>query len=252
MPAGAVEREHLLAAQALAQRVFGDQRRELAREPGVLAAVEVGLHAVLDRCGAQLLQAPDLRLQRRFVAKVGERRAAPKRCVPLALEPLRVKLAGLDDQPVPARDGLETAGRRAERSPQPRHLDVECLAGGRGRVVAPQRLREDIGGDRFVRPDQQRGEQHPRARPAEVHRTPVVQDLQRPQDAELEHRLAASLSASDAQVLLAERRRGDRAALQRRSHRNMFGCSCADSPPALAVRMTPRKTRRGSPRRLRP
>ena len=58
----AVEREHELAAQALAQRVLGDQRLELADELGVAAERELGVDALLERRHAQLLEARDLRL----------------------------------------------------------------------------------------------------------------------------------------------------------------------------------------------
>ena len=74
-----VEREHLLAAQALAQRVLGDQRLELPRERRVLAAREVGLDALLERQHAQLVEAAHLGLRERLVAELAQDRAAPQR-----------------------------------------------------------------------------------------------------------------------------------------------------------------------------
>ena len=79
VPAGAVEREHLLPAQPLAQRVLGDERLQLPRDVGVAAEREVGLDALLQRQDPQLLEAPDLRLREGLVAEVGEHRSAPQR-----------------------------------------------------------------------------------------------------------------------------------------------------------------------------
>ena len=45
----AVEREHQLAAQPLAQRVLGDQRLELADQLSVAAERELGVDAPLER-----------------------------------------------------------------------------------------------------------------------------------------------------------------------------------------------------------
>ena len=74
-----VERAHLLTAQALAQRMLGDQRLQLGGEQRVLAALEVGLDALLERQHAQLFQPPHLRLREGLVAELAQRRAAPQR-----------------------------------------------------------------------------------------------------------------------------------------------------------------------------
>ncbi len=130
-----VEREHLLAAQALAQRVLGDQRLELARERRVLAAREVGLDALLERQDAQLLEAPHLALRERLIAELAQDRAAPQRerlaerlrrlgraagreqraaVLVAAREALGVELVRLDVEPVAARLGAQR-DRRAGR-----------------------------------------------------------------------------------------------------------------------------------------
>ena len=75
----AVQREHQLAAQPLAQRVLGDQRLELADELRVPAGGEVGVDALLERREPQLLQPRALGLRERLVGEVGERRPAPQR-----------------------------------------------------------------------------------------------------------------------------------------------------------------------------
>ena len=79
LAAGAVEREHQLAAQALPQRMLGDERLELADELGVTAERQVGVDPLLERRQPQLLQPRDLGLGERLVGEVGERRPAPQR-----------------------------------------------------------------------------------------------------------------------------------------------------------------------------
>ena len=61
LAARAVQREHQLAAQPLAQRVLGDERLELADELGVPPQREVGVDPGLQRGEAQLVQPRDRR-----------------------------------------------------------------------------------------------------------------------------------------------------------------------------------------------
>ena len=70
----AVEREHELAAQPLAQRMPRDERLELADELGVAAEREIGLDPLFERRELQLVEARDLRLCERLVGEVGKRR----------------------------------------------------------------------------------------------------------------------------------------------------------------------------------
>ena len=79
LAAGAVEREHLLAAQPLAQRMLAHERLELARDLGVPPAREVGVDAVAQAGEPQILQPRDLGLGEALVGDVRERRAAPQR-----------------------------------------------------------------------------------------------------------------------------------------------------------------------------
>ena len=75
----AVEREHELGAQALAQRLLPGQRLELAHELGMAAEREVGVDPSLQAGQAELLQAGDLGLGEGLVAEVGEGLATPER-----------------------------------------------------------------------------------------------------------------------------------------------------------------------------
>ena len=79
LAAGAVQREHALGVQALAQRMRGDQRVELADHLGVAARREVGVDRALGRAQPQLLEPADLGGRERLVGDVGERVAAPQR-----------------------------------------------------------------------------------------------------------------------------------------------------------------------------
>ena len=79
LAAGAVQGQQQLPAQALAQRLAGDERLELAGDLRMAAEREVRVDAVLERRDPQLLQPRDLGLEGRLVGQVGERRPAPQR-----------------------------------------------------------------------------------------------------------------------------------------------------------------------------
>ena len=119
LPAGAVEREHQLAAQALPQRMLGDERLELADQLGVAAAGQIGVDPLLERRQPQLLETGDLGLRERLVGEVGERRPAPKR--ERLAQLLRPPLSGVPSAPRrrAARSGRGRAptARHAGRSP---------------------------------------------------------------------------------------------------------------------------------------
>jgi hypothetical protein len=88
LPTGAIQREHLLPAQPLAQRMRGRQRGQLAHQVGMAANREVGIDAVLQGRQSKLLDSRRFGLQRRLVGQVGERRAAPE------LEPVSQQVGG--------------------------------------------------------------------------------------------------------------------------------------------------------------
>src|SRR5581483_10433189 len=76
---GAVEHEHQLAAEALAQRLGGDETLELADDVELAAELDVGFDPQLDRRRLQLLEPRDVRLRELLVGELGEGRAAPER-----------------------------------------------------------------------------------------------------------------------------------------------------------------------------
>ena len=130
---GAIQREHELPAQPLAQRLGRHQPLQLAHELATAAHRQIGLDAILDRRRAQVLQARDLGRRERLERHVGQRRPAPlrqrraqpRRRAPVVagrqrappvlaqpLEPPEVKLIRLDAQPI--------AGRAADQPRRPR------------------------------------------------------------------------------------------------------------------------------------
>ena len=86
LAAAAVERQHPLGVQALAQRVVGQQRLDLGDDLLVAAGGQVGVDRELRGGQAQLLDPADLRERERLVGDVGQRLAAeqrerlPRRC----------------------------------------------------------------------------------------------------------------------------------------------------------------------------
>src|SRR5919201_335613 len=73
-----IQREHPLAAQALTQRMQGDQRLELRDEVGVTAERQIGVDPPLQGGGALLLEPGDLGLREALVGDVGQRRTTPQ------------------------------------------------------------------------------------------------------------------------------------------------------------------------------
>ena len=75
---GAIEGEHPLGVQALAQRLLGDQRLEPGDHLVVAPGGELGVDRELDRAQVKLLEPADLGSGERLGGDVGERGAAPE------------------------------------------------------------------------------------------------------------------------------------------------------------------------------
>ena len=158
LPAAAIERDHQLAAQALAKRVLGDERLELRHELVLAAERQVGVDPLLDGREALLLEARDLALGERLVAEVGQRLPVPERerlaqaGRPLLgigqgarlpdeqLEPAQVDLARRDVQQVAGRPRPDPLG--ADQLADGGDVPVQRGLRGLGRRVAPDALRE--------------------------------------------------------------------------------------------------------------
>ena len=92
---GAVQGEHQLGAEVLAERMLADERVELADQLRVASVGEVELDPLLDTREAKLLQAGDLGLGEALVGEVRERFSAPQ----------RERLAPASRRPAGARSG---------------------------------------------------------------------------------------------------------------------------------------------------
>jgi hypothetical protein len=79
LPATAVQREHQLAAQALAKRVLRDERLELRHQFVMAAERQLSVDAILDRRETKLLEPGDLALREGLVSQLGQRLPAPER-----------------------------------------------------------------------------------------------------------------------------------------------------------------------------
>ena len=120
LAAAAVEREHQLAAQPLAQRMARDELLQLADEHRVPSELELGVDPLLLRRHPQLVQARGLEPGELLLLEVGERRPVPE-VERLAQQPRprrRLRCPGLVHEPFEAvavdrlpRDGEPVARR---------------------------------------------------------------------------------------------------------------------------------------------
>ncbi len=182
---GAVEREHELPARPLAQGLRLDERLELGDELGVAREREVGVDPLFEGDRPQLLEPGDLGLRERLVEEVGESRAAPQaerlaesglRCLGAPVLKRVSTLVGEADEAVrvdPVRVELEHVARRArgddrpERLAELRHVDLDGVRGGLGRLSRPEALDEAVDGDDATDVEREDGEQCARLWPAE-------------------------------------------------------------------------------------
>jgi hypothetical protein len=108
----------------LAERVVGDERRQLGHDVGMSPIGEVHVDGLLERVQAQLLEPQDLARRERLVRDVGQRRPAPQPERPTRralrhqpLESAHIDGLGSDAQlvPAPARDDLHVVARLREK-----------------------------------------------------------------------------------------------------------------------------------------
>ena len=189
LPSRAVERQHQLPAQPLAQRMLRDERLELARERrrGGRARARRRSAPRPSRAGALRAAPPpsqrtarsgNRRAARRARARArgaAARRAARAGCaeslLPQALEALEVDRPGIGAQDVAGRPRDERLG--PERLPEPRDEVLERGAGRARRRLAPERVDERVRRDDAAGVEEQESEQGPLLLAAECDR-PVV------------------------------------------------------------------------------
>jgi hypothetical protein len=176
LPVGSVERQHLLCAEALPQRVLGHEDAQLSESLLVPTEGEVAVDPVHQRRQPQLVERCHLVTSARFELQPGESRAAPEgqrlsealggrlelavrdkllRLPDKNLHAARVEALRLDMQPVSAGCRCDRIGaRNAERLAQLRHVDVDRFARGRRRCLPPQVVDQALAGDELVRVQQ--------------------------------------------------------------------------------------------------
>ena len=204
----AIEREHPLTAQALAQRVLGHERLELGHQIGVAAERQVGVDAPLQRHRAPLLEPGDLGLRERLVRDVGQRGPAPQRqglaqprrrvagsvererlptVVHQPLEAVEVELAVLHVDHVSAASRLKAPPLAVvERATQLTDVVLQHLRRRRRRRLAPQGVDHPLAPHRLVAMQQQEDQDAAQAALTEPDRAIPVGDLERAQQA-IEH-----------------------------------------------------------------
>ena len=166
----AVQREHELSAQTLAQRMQRDQLPQLGHELAVRSDREIRFDAQLERGLALLVEAGDGGLRERCERELRQRRAAPHReCVAqhrprtarlarrqraprlphYRLESLGIQLTGHDPQPIASRRRAQDAGI-PERPPQPGHMHLDGLGPTGRRILPPQSDGQTVRAHRLV------------------------------------------------------------------------------------------------------
>jgi hypothetical protein len=206
LPVAAIERQHELAAHALAQRMLPHQGLELADELRVPSAGEVGVYAVFKQGEPQLFETRDLRLRERLEGELAQWRPAPqperlskqhgcplaifgRQClaglVSQALAPVEVKLARLHVKQVAIGPGRHPVGAVSKSLAEARHLDLKTLSGVPGRLLAPELVDQLIGRDRLVGMNQEDREQRPLPVADDGDRPPGLVDLERAEDPEI-------------------------------------------------------------------
>ena len=208
LASAAVEREHQLAPQPLAERVLVDAGLELGHDRAVPAEPQLPLDAALDRLEAELVEAMDLPLR-----ELGERELAECRAAPEGERlfegrdgaPADRRPAGATLRPRAPRTGVRrrrrhrgegrnpAAASRAHRSPRPtRRLDAgvrRSPAGPSppsGAVLPPQGVDEHVRRDHFAAPQREHRQERPLAPGRELQRLAgVVANLERAEDPEL-------------------------------------------------------------------
>jgi hypothetical protein len=187
LPSGAVEGQHQLAAQTFAEGVVGDGSFELRDERAMTPEREVGLDSQLGGVEPEIVEPGRGDACKRLVFESRERCPAPEResfaeqgrrlsrapclegvasSLEEALEPVEVDLPGLESEGIAVCAGLEHP--LAKLSAQARDVDLEALAGGAGRLLAPELVDQAISRDALLPVQDQEREERGRLAPAQI------------------------------------------------------------------------------------
>jgi hypothetical protein len=75
---GAVESDHELFTEPLAERMLGNELAQLGDDFGLAAESEIGVEPILEHGQAELLEAVGVDTDERLVGQISERRSAPE------------------------------------------------------------------------------------------------------------------------------------------------------------------------------
>ena len=225
LAAGAVERDHQLAAQALVQRVFRDELLELWDESGAAPELELRFQALLRDRQAQVAQALDDRPRERLEHEICERLATPygervpvephgllgvtgcerrTRCLGAPFEVLEIECVRCDHDAVAGWSRLDHRARRTrsairlQQCSQLRDLPVHLRDGADRRRLAVQLVGEAVDRHDPIRVEQQDRQHRTLPRATKADRPGRRIGLERAEDAEGELQ-AADRSAAAAQ-----------------------------------------------------
>ena len=190
-----------MSPHALAERVRGGERLELADDVAVPPELQLGRDLLLDGLQAQLLEPGDVASERGLAGQVGQGRPSPQaerlgerdlgrprlqgavtRLAKQPLEPDRVHLVGVGVEEVPGGPALDRVG--PQRGPQARDVDLERRLGILGELLPPDGVDQLLGRNDLVRGQHQVGEHDPLLRAPERDRAVTVGDLERSEDPE--------------------------------------------------------------------
>jgi hypothetical protein len=183
--------------QALAERMLGDERIELAGDPPVLSGRECRVDRELAGAHVEVVEPPDLGGRERLVGDVAERRTAPEgerlgrlpvcavRVLEEALEAHGVDRVCRDAQLVAPRAGDDLQLGAVEHLAQLRDVELDELGRTRGRVLAPEAFRQPVDRERRVGLQRQHREQRAVLRAAELDEPAVEGRLDRAEETDL-------------------------------------------------------------------
>ena len=206
LPAGAIQRDHQLRPQPLAQRMLRDQRLQLTDEVGIGPAGQLRRQPLLERLQPTLLEARDLDLgelieamiRQRVPTPQGERRpqvgSSPLRIIATAcqaralqegLEPVGIDGLWVDDQRV-AGGLVAHGGPVTQPLAEARDLLLERRHCARRELVAPEGVEQLVDRNRCGRPQGQHHEQPPLLDAVEADELARNLDLERTQQPDVD------------------------------------------------------------------
>jgi len=206
LTAAAVEREHELSTQTLAQRLRADERRQLAYELRVPRAGEIGVDPRFECRKALLLQRPGGVGRERLVCEIGERPPTPKRervperarrilgrvvaelaapSLDKRAETLEVDLLGGDLEGIARRSRDENAVR-LEGLSESGDMLLKRRGGIRRRPLTPEFVDQAVAGDRLAGAQDENREDAALPRATQRKLPLTVTHLERAENAEIE------------------------------------------------------------------